>query len=419
MSNHYLEKKESNSLFHTILITLSVILMMDMWSYMPYLQTEWKMTYIPRLLFFLFLGIIVFNKRVYKNSDIDKICIWTIITIFVSSIPAYLDYKQTFLSSFSIISYYFYGFLLYFVLRRINFSIISLTKIVCFVSVVWVVLEIGQQFTYPHFWFSGRYLLNDSYLENRMGLWRYYIWGVDFVMLAFALYWGNFIEKYNKSNKKRQTILLAVFFMVGLMCYGSRKHIYSVIVVFVISFLNVGKRKRWKYLLFLIIVAIFIYTEFYESFVEMNSNIMKAQGDGNDFIRVLASSYFLFDFSDSPLYPLWGAGIGGATGELSIKIDKLADVFGFYQADCGIIGYYSQTGMIGISAILYYIYIVIRDWRYIDYGYRYFFIMKMILILFDFWAMWNVGMAAYAVYLYLLHKNIEKNKYIRKMCRLE
>ena len=40
--------------------------------------------------------------------------------------------------------------------------------------------------------------------------------------------------------------------------------------------------------------------------------------------------------------------------------------------------------------------------------------MKMFLIIFDFWAIWSVGMMAYAVFLYMLDQNIKKNKAILK-----
>ena len=85
-----------------------------------------------------------------------------------------------------------------------------------------------------------------------------------------------------------------------------------------------------------------------------------------------------------------------------------------YQADVGIIGYYSKFGLLGVSAIVWYIYIFLRNWKFIDKWFKYFFIMKMFLIIFDFWAIWSVGMMAYAVFLYMLDQNIKKNKAILK-----
>lgn len=36
--------------------------------------------------------------------------------------------------------------------------------------------------------------------------------------------------------------------------------------------------------------------------------------------------------------------------------------------------------------------------------------MKLILIVFDFWGNWNVGMMAYVIFLYMLELNIQKIK---------
>lgn len=391
------------------IISIAIILIMNLWSFLPYLQSEWSITYFPRFLFVLFGTIIFLTGKNYRITSIDRMAIWTIMTLILSSVPAYIDYHQSFLSSFSIISYSFYGFLLYFVVRGWNISEKCILKILGRISIVWVILEIGQQFTYPSFWFSGRYLLNYE-IENRMGLWRFYIWGIDFVMIAFSIYYGKIVYEYSLNKKRITNILITSFLLLGILCYGSRKHIYCVLIVIAYSFFNVSNNKKWSFGFILLLFFLYLYTEFYSSFVEMNETISANQGVGEDFVRVLEAKYFLFDFSNSPLYPIFGSGVNGATGSLATKINFIQDTYGFYQADCGIIGYYSRTGLVGVSAVVYYIYIVLKEWRYIDLGYRYFFIMKMVLLFFDFWAMWNVGMAAYAIFIYLLNKNILKNK---------
>lgn len=40
--------------------------------------------------------------------------------------------------------------------------------------------------------------------------------------------------------------------------------------------------------------------------------------------------------------------------------------------------------------------------------------MKMVLVIFDFWAIWDVGMEAYALFIYILHCNINKNMILQK-----
>ena len=75
----------------------------------------------------------------------------------------------------------------------------------------------------------------------------------------------------------------------------------------------------------------------------------------------------------------------------------------------GLIGYFSKFGIIGVSAIIWYIIEFIKQRKYIDSWLIGFFVMKIMLIIFDFWAIWDVGMSAYAIFLYMLHCNINKN----------
>lgn len=90
-------------------------------------------------------------------------------------------------------------------------------KIVTVFCFIWVAIEIGQQFTYPEYWFLGRQ--NEwNIVENRMGLWRFYIWGIDFVMLAFAFYAGKAFSSNNIRNLTYFILLflLQVFYAIAL-----------------------------------------------------------------------------------------------------------------------------------------------------------------------------------------------------------
>ena len=298
-----------------------------------------------------------------------------------------------------------------FYLRSLNVEGSLLTKIVTGICVIWVFLELFQQLTYPpNLWFSGRYLINDKFdVEQRLGLWRFYIWGVDFVMIAFS-YWLYSIKDKSISISFVVKLLLAIIFTIGLLCYGSRKHIYvTILILGLFGFKGKGFNKYFI-MLFIAYFLYVLYNYFYANLAELNEMANKSQGEGEDFIRLIAAKYFLFDFSSSPLYPIFGCGLDFGESKLGHEIHHLADFYGIYQADVGIIGYYSKFGLLGVSAIVMYIVYFIKNWRYIDDWLKSFFIMKNVLIIFDFWAIWDVGMMAYAIFLYILGINIKKNK---------
>lgn len=356
--------------------------------------------------FFLFCLCIYYCRRI-TSGEMTNVVNWTLISAFSSIIPALGDWDASFLSYFYGYIATYYGLFFYYLLRTWKVSPNAFMKIVTVFCFIWVTIEIGQQFTYPEYWFLGRQ--NEwNIVENRMGLWRFYIWGIDFVMLAFAFYAGKVLssEQYSKVD-----IIYFIIFTVGILCYCSRKHIVAVVVVITYAILTIESKHKWKIRIICLVVMAILFYSFYEDYLAVSAEADDLQGAGEDFIRYLAAKYFIVDFSNSPLYPIFGTGWGSLA--LGHKLEYCKHVLHFYISDVGIIGYYSTVGLVGVSAIIFYIYKFIRNWKYIDLGYKMFFIMKMILVVFDFWMCWAIGIIAYGTFLYLLDENIKENKLIK------
>lgn len=403
-----IQNKNATPTIVKVLVIITILVAIDFWSFIYWPVPRWMNISIA----LVSIAIILFANGDYvrnKRSFVDIIVVCTIFTIFLSIIPAVIDYHQKLVATSVQCLSLTYGLFFYFVLQRYRPSSQYIIYIITIISVVWVFLELVQQLTYPTFAFSGRYFTTG--IKERLGLWRFYIYGVDFVMLAYA-YWLARV-KDNNDNLTRKAILAFIFF-AGLLCYGSRKHIYVTIFVFAASALK-GKTNMKNFFLLLLTIGTIslLFIEFYADLHELNETTAETQGTGDDFIRYLSAKYYLFYFSDSELYPLFGAGMEVEGSSLWRNLNFAQDVLRFWQSDVGIIGYYSKFGLFGVSAILLYIGYFIRNWNFIDSWFKYFFVMKMILIVFDFWAIWDVGMTAYAFFLYLLDCNIKKNKAIQ------
>lgn len=355
------------------------------------------------LALFLMLVTLLWNKRIRKG-EMTTVVTWTLLSATLSIIPAFVDWNATLQHFFYEMAVIFYGLFFYYVLRIWMPNPSTLMKITCIFCIVWVCLEIIQQFTYPEYWFAGRIREDDS-VENRMGLWRFYIWGIDFVMIAFSYYLGKLLTQRSKLNINA---FLALIFAAGIICYCSRKHIIALLAVILYGIFKSKSKHIWTIRIIILVLLTLLVYNFYGDYMQFNEEASSVQGTGDDFIRFLSANYFLYDFSSSPLYPILGTGRGSAT--LQNALIYAREMFHFYRADIGIIGYYSSVGLVGVSAIVFYIYKFIRNWKYIDIGYKLFFIMKMFLIVFDFWMVWAVGIAAYGLFLYLLDENIRKNK---------
>lgn len=395
--------------FRSLYFIFGILVAINFWSYVD-LDVA---VFANRSTVFLFvissLLILSENKNRRCKKDVFHLTMkWTLVTIFISIFPAYFDSGQPLLVSIKTCMSLSFGILYYFLLKKWQYPEEQIIKTLTYICLIWVILEIGQQFTYPKVLFSNA-LLKIGYVSERMGLYRVYIWGIDFVMIIFSYYLGRTVS----TKRTRIDILLLLIFFVGIMAYCSRKHILTCLITIVFSILNVKGATKWIYLLFVGSILGFLYINFYDSYHEMNAIAQESQGEGEDFVRFISAKYFLFDYSSSILYPLWGGGIPGGEGNLHNLMERLADMR-IYQADTGIIGYYSMVGVLGVSAIFMYIFIFLKNWRNIDDWFKYFFIMKLIMIFFDFWAVWGVGMFAYALFIYLLDNNIKKNKALRK-----
>lgn len=351
---------------------------------------------------FLLVLCCAYRKKFEKGEMSDVVC-WTLLSASFSIIPAFIDWNARIESYFYGLVTTYYGFFFYYLLRIWKVSPEDILKIVSAFCLIWVIIEIGQQFTYPQYWFLGR--RNDTgFVENRMGLWRFYIWGVDFVMLVFSFYAGKFFD----GTKAKKKIIYALIFAIGILCYCSRKHIIAILTVCIYGILKSRSEHRWTIRLICLALLTLLLLNFYSDFSQINADASENQGAGEDFIRYLAALFYINDFSDSALYPIFGTGWGSQL--LNSKLEYCTDILRFYRADIGILGYYSSVGLVGVSAILYYYFKSIKNWKYIDLGYRMFLIMKLILIIFDFWMMWGIGIIAYGTYLYLLEENIKFNK---------
>ena len=397
-----------------IFIAFVLIVSIDFWSYMPYLESNYN-SYLRLPLFGTLLFMLVTTRRgVTYDYGFDRMFGWMLITLFLSCFSALVLFNQSVFDSFIACVNYSYGALLYFVLRRKKIPVDNLIKVIVLISIIWCVLEFVQQVTYPDFWFSGRFLRNER-LEERMGFWRFYIFGVDLVMICFSYFVGECFNNQKNIYAKQTNyskivcIMLLILFSCALLVYGSRKHMFIVVFVLILALLSLKGKKFFLYGIILLFIFSFLFVNFFDIFMEMNEKVATNQGEGEDFVRFIAAKYFLFDFSNSWIYPIMGAGLPHGQSELTDLIKNLADMR-LHQADCGIIGYYSKFGLFGISAVIWFFILFAKNWKFIDNWLKYFFFMKIILLFFDFWGMWCSGLTAFAIYLYLLQNNIKNNK---------
>lgn len=365
-------------------------------------------TQISVVLNYLLLAYSLFNVDSKRSVFVTPMRM-IILSMFLSFIPAYIIYNQTIYQSLFAVAPAMLGVNVYFLLLKWRIYEKDLLKILIWLSIIWTIIEIAQQITYPIYIFNGRPPSEFTGLENRMGFWRFYVFGVDYALLAFMFVY----YKVLKGEKKERffNIFSMIFIFIGIVLFLARKSIYGTISCIFIGVLFSNKKLSTSSKIVITIAAAVVVYMLSWVMSDLNIQTNKEFVD-EDFIRYLAASFFINEVSDSPLYYLFGAGAPYGGSRLGVFISSLADSFHFFQADCGIVGYFSMFGLLGVAAYVFLIVKIIINRKYVDFPLILYLIIRLELIFFDFWGIGLRGVTAFAVYVYLLECSIRKNKQI-------
>lgn len=122
---------------------------------------------------------------------------WHILSLFLLSFTSFLPLfyfdNQSPLSSFNTNMHMTY-WLVYFAAYSTQISRDDILKLIVFIGIVWAILTIGQQFTYPRvYFFSRANFENEVPFEIRSGIYRYMVQGGYFAMLTSYYAFNQFL----------------------------------------------------------------------------------------------------------------------------------------------------------------------------------------------------------------------------------
>lgn len=328
---------------------------------------------------------------------------WVLFSFFMGMVSSYILYNQTFYESFKATLPWIFCLSLYFLCIKWKVPENFILKFLIVFSVIFTIAEMIQQWTYPTMLFNGR--LASEYtgdVEQRMGLWRCYIFGIDYCILACLFCFQHVMQK------SKYYLPLLIFTFLGIVFFVARKNIFAVLSCFVVGYIfNLKKSSTQSKILIAVLFIVTLMTlpsYMSDLFKQTNNEI-----DNEDFIRYLAADYFINKFNDSPLYIMFGSGLAG-NSKLGEIILYIKENFHYYKADCGFIGYYSDFGLLGIGAMLFTIVRIIINYKYIDQYLLLYLLLRIEICFFDFWGNSFRNLAAWFVFLYLLECSIAKNK---------
>ena len=361
---------------------------------------------------FFFLYFLFSNQSYLKGTVFSKPLKLTLLSFFLSCIPSIIVFGQNLYTAVAGLTMYMFPVMLYFLLCKWNIDENVLFRYLVYFTITFAFVEIGQQFTYPTYWFGGRAEGElTGLLEQRMGFWRFYLFGISYCLLAMMLCF----EKLQ--NGERPFIRNLIYFLicaVSIYFFLSRKDIYaSVVCIFMGVILSHNRGGGFVKIIFsILLVAAYFFLS--SSMAELNQQaVMETSEDSEDFIRFIAADYFIYEMSDSPLYYMFGAGIPGGDNALQKVIYELTEYNHIYQDDCGFVGYFSKFGFFGIVVQMLILFKIIVNRKYIGIGLLLFALLQLLISFFDFWGNNARNLAAWAIFLYLVDKSIQKNKAIK------
>lgn len=368
---------------------------------------EWGMSNV--IVQFVGFLLIFSSISIFKNHQawlFRKEVMFYCVTFLFTAISSYILYKQSFYGSFKASLSYIFAASLYFLLHKYKLSEESVIKILTGIMLVYTSIEIVEQFTYPNYWFCGRIEKDGAdTVEMRMGLWRMYVYGIFHVLLIYTI----LLQKVINTENTRHNLILMIVAFVGIVLFLARKDIYAAISVIPLAFLfsrgSQGGKTKAILAVFILAVAMVIPS----MMKELNEQTSQEIGD-EGFIRYIAAEYFMNEMNDSPLYYLFGAGIPGEKSTLSLILQDLKDYYHIYQSDCGFIGYFSKTGIIGLLPFILIFIKIFRNYKYVDLGLLLYSVILLELSFFDFFGQKLYTVSAFFVYLYFVECSIERNK---------
>lgn len=304
------------------------------------------------ILFFVFY--LNWNKEYELKMRFSPHIKGLVFFVFLSSVPAYLFHDQGFLISL-IASRTVFLWMLYFLLHKWDLHEVKMEKIIINIGLIWSVIMIVQQITFPLVLFtfypdaSEDSLINNS--DTRGGLIRIFVSGTPFAYFTIFYYWRKIFDDF---SIKKLCLFLLIF--AGLFFSGSRQIVFGVLLILFIDFMltfNFKSKKSLQFSLLIVITGI-VASPFLFNYISSLVQLSESQDvTDTDYIRALEMYFFLFEYWGHWLCYFFGNGWEHASlSEYGKEMTTyVVDRLHFYRSDVGLIGALNKFGLFYVLVI--------------------------------------------------------------------
>lgn len=235
--------------------------------------------------------------------------------------------------------------ILYFVLHVFNISTKHLVRLMTVVGLIWILITIVQQFTYPFYLFYTRN--EEEYSILRSGVYRFMINGHHYGLFIVIYYFYGYL-----TNKKLYNLLLVIIGLVGFYYFGTRQFAVAAVACLAIAVLMQRGSTRIYALgivLLLTVVVVFLRETLFANYIEMTAS----QVDSDDDIRWLAAKFYLTEYWTHWSAFIIGNGIPHSLSKYGEEMNNIKQNWGYFRSDVGLIGAWNTFGIFYIINIIW------------------------------------------------------------------
>ena len=382
-------------------ILLLIIILLGI-NFYQFQEFESLMNYSRFIGLFIILLIIIFNKSTKLLTPSKKYLYIYITGVFLSVIACYFFWNQSLILSIISLKMYMFIFI-YFALHRLKPTIRDVYYVITLIAIGYSIVYLLNYLMYPNYLFGNK-------ASERRGTFTFQVYGSIFCVFSTFRYFSLAFIKKKITNKN---IFLFSLFLLVILLRAGRSQIFAIILPITIYYLITGSFNFKKVIIsfFLILAGYFLFIGFEDIFTSIYLKTKSDFGEGNDNIRLLSASYYLFDHSPSNWNIIFGNGVYNGESEYGkYVLDTLWDYYGFYAEDIGLIGFWSYFGFITLFAYFRIMMIFFKKYNLTYIRMFGFYLILMSITTYDSYEADSLILQPILLYVCDLNFNFKKNK---------
>jgi hypothetical protein len=237
-------------------------------------------------------------------------------------------------------------FPLFFLFLQFDLKIKTIEQVILIFGFVYFALN-SYQLLFPQQAYFGYALgaTEGEYANDSRGIVRIIFPGAGVFWLAVFIA----ISKITATAKaKWYYISLTLMGLIVPILQVTRQLVAFIVVIYTFHFgTQLSLAKKILFIAFFIGTSIYVLSLDLPFIKALEETTRRDTELGSDYIRVIAGKHYLFEFSDNPITQIFGNGFPNAKSSYGYATMKL-ETEGIWLEDVGIIGLYSQAGLLAV-----------------------------------------------------------------------